>query len=69
MLPQGLNINVVLNIFLQLMILCCSLMSTEDVMSPEVEDTSEAHEERAPVPTTNDFVLLYFRWSTVTCVL
>lgn len=31
MLPQGVNVSVVFIIFLQLMILCCNLMSIEDI--------------------------------------
>jgi hypothetical protein len=36
-------------------------MSTEHLcnVSPEVDDTSEEHEECAPVPTANDFGIVF----------
>jgi hypothetical protein len=54
--------SVVLNIFLQWVIMCCDLMSIEEVLcneSPEVEHTSEVNEKNAPVSTTNYFRLLF----------
>jgi hypothetical protein len=39
----------------------CDLTGTERLcnVSPEVKDTTEVHEECAPVPTANDFGLVF----------
>jgi hypothetical protein len=42
------------------MIVCCDLMSAEDLCNkrPEVQDIGVVNEDGALVPTTNDFVLV-----------
>lgn len=46
-------------------------MNTDNLYnnSPELEETSMVNEENASLPTTNDFGLVSFEWSFMTCSL
>jgi hypothetical protein len=53
------------------MIMDCDLMNTDNLCndSPELETTSILNKENASLPTTNDFGLVLFEWSIMTCGL
>lgn len=71
MLQQGLIFSYGTEGFVAVMIMDYDLMNTDNVYNdiPELEETSMVNEENASLPTTNDFGLVLFEWSIVTCGL